>query len=105
MGIAYSAVSRAEAIKLLLRSLELILRHNGFQDFFSDVPQLLMLGFDQKHDPTSLGVEAAGNMENGVLDDLLDTGVGNRGLVLEGVVRAALDHGVEEGLSGHIGGG
>jgi hypothetical protein len=78
---------------------------NGFQHILGNVPKLLMLGFDQEHDAARLGVEAARNMKNGVLDNLLNASVGDRRLVLESVVGAALDHGVEEGLGRHAGGG
>lgn len=42
----------------------------------------------------------AGNMLDGLLDDLNDAGVGNGGLGLEGVVGATVLDGVEEGSGG-----
>lgn len=104
-GNTYSAIARAKAVELLFGSLELLGWDDGLEDVFGDVPQLLVLGLEQDHHAGTLRVEAAGNMEDRVLDNLLDAGVGDGRAVLELVVGAALHHGVEERLGGHVGGG
>ena len=52
----------------------------------------------QDHGSRGLGVESTGSVENGIFDDLLDTGVWDSGFVAEGVVSAALFDGLGEGV-------
>jgi hypothetical protein len=48
----------------------------------------------------ALRVEAAGHVQDGVLDDFLDARLGDGDLFVEGVDGATRGHGVEEGLGG-----
>lgn len=64
-----------------------------------------MLLLDQKHNAGALAVERRRDVQDGLLDDLLDLGVGDGALLLEGVVGAAGLDGLEEGFGRHACGG
>ena len=96
----YSCITRTKPVQLLLRGAELIGRDDGLEGFFGDVPELLVLGFDEQHDTLGLRVEGAGDMKDGVLNDLLNTGVRDRAAGFQLVVCPTLLHGVHEGRCG-----
>ena len=80
------------------RLLELVGRQLHLVDFHDGVPQRRVLGLQDDDEAGALGVEGAGDVLDGVGDELLDAGVGDGGLVGELVDGTAGFGGVEEGL-------
>lgn len=78
-------------LKLVRGQLQLVNLHDG-------VPQLLVLLLQHDDQARGLGVEGAGDVLDGVGDELFDAGVGDGGLVGELVVGAAGFGEVEQGL-------
>lgn len=103
----HSAVRSLETIDLLLRAIELVLGSQGLENLNDVVPELLMVLVKQDDEAGGLGVERRRNMEEGLLNELADLGVGNGSLLVELVVCAALLDGLEDRLcelgSSHVG--
>lgn len=100
----YSSVSSAEAGDAVASRLPLVLRHDGFEDVAHDVPELVVLVFQEEDQACGLGVEGGWDVLDEVGDDLLDAGIGDGGVLVEGVDAAAVGGGVEEGHGGgHVG--
>jgi hypothetical protein len=108
--VPYCAGCALEHGHLLSSGLKVLRRNNGAENLGGHVPKLVVLSAEQHDDAVALGVEAAGDMEETLLDDLLDA-LGADGQVLaEGVVRPAgldkLEDGVGlDGSGRHLGGG
>ena len=64
-----------EAVELLLGLSELLGRNLRLQDLFDKLPELLVLVIKQDDEAGGLRVETAGDVGDGVVDDLLDAGV------------------------------
>ena len=78
--------------------LELVGRQLHLVDLHDGIPQLLVFFLQHHHHPRGLRVEGAGDVLDGVGDELFDAGVGNGGLVGRLVVGATGFGGVEEVL-------
>jgi hypothetical protein len=75
--------------------------HEGVDDNF---PEALVLGVQKYHQPRGLGVEGAGDVLNGCVDDLFDLGVGNWAVLAEFVDCAAGFGQLDERVCvGHLG--
>lgn len=92
----YSSVTGAEASDAVAGRLPLVLGHDGFEDIAHDVPELVVLVLQEEDQACGLGVEGGGDVLDEVGDDLLDAGVGDRGVLVEGVDAAAVSGGVEK---------
>jgi hypothetical protein len=73
---------------------------DGLQDIADNVPELVVLVLEQEHETSGLGVERGGDVLDELRDDLLDAGVGDGRVLVEGVDAAAVGDGLEE-----VGGG
>lgn len=70
--------------------------------FIDNIPQLVVVLVEKDNSAGRLDVERAGSVENRMLDELDDTGVGNGGFFLGGDGRATMNGCVEEaGLGSH----
>lgn len=88
---------------------ELVGGDDCLEDVGGDIPQLVVLSAEEDDGAVALGVERAGDVLDGLLDDLLDAVLGHGAKVLaEGVEGAAvLDEvedrfGVDGGFGGHF---
>ena len=99
-GKTYSSVSRAETRNAASGGLPLVLGDNGFEGIADDVPELVVLVFEQEDETGGLGVEGGGDVFDELGDDFLDAVVGDGGGFGEGVDAAAVGDGVEEGCGG-----
>ena len=69
------------------------------------VPELVVVAVQQDDRAGGLHGESGGTVEDGMLDDLLDAGVGDGGLLLDVDVGAAEESSVEEeGIGAHADG-
>jgi len=94
----HGAVGGLEPAEFLLRGCPGFFGRNGLDGGLDDVtPQFLVLVAEKDDDAGGLGVEAAGDVQDGLLDDLLDLGIRHRGLRGELVDCAAGFDGLEEG--------
>lgn len=64
-----------ETVKLLLSLAELLGRNLRLQDLLDKLPELLVLVIEEDDKAGGLRVETAGDVGDGVVDDLLDAGV------------------------------
>lgn len=71
---------------------------DGLEDLRGVFPELVVLGTEDDEDAVGLGVEGGGNVEDGVLDDLLDAVLGDGEFLVEDVVGAADLEEVEDRL-------
>lgn len=108
MGWTYSSVGSAESLELRLGVvLERLLGdgtggNEALHGLDGDVPDLLVLLLQQENDTGGLGVERAGDVEDGGLDNGLDGIVGDGALGLETIVgTAGLDQ-LEESVGGCV---
>lgn len=118
-GSTYGSVCGLEAIELGLgAALVLVLRDLGLQDLLGDLPELgrmsakvysnttvittdlLMLGVEQEYNTGRLRVEAGGDVEHDLVDELGNLLVTLGRLLVELVDGTALLDGVEESLGG-----
>lgn len=97
-GGTHSAVRSLEAIDLLLGAIEFVLRSEWLQNLDNIVPELLVVLVQENNKASGLAVERRRDVENGLLDELLDLGIRDGGLLVELVVCATLLHSVEDGL-------
>jgi hypothetical protein len=100
-GKTYRSVSRAETRNTASGGLPLVLGDNGFEGIADNVPELVVLVFEQEDEAGGLGVEGGGDVFDELGDDFLDAVVGDWGGFGEGVDAAAVGDGVEEV---HVGG-
>ena len=107
-GYTYSSISGTESIQLGLGVvLEHLLGHmsSGNQTLHSangNVPDLLVLLLQEEDNARGLGVEGAGNVEDGVLNNALNGIIGDRTLGLQVVVSpAGLDQ-LQKGGGGRV---
>jgi hypothetical protein len=68
----YSSITSLEAIESCGSSGVFIRRQYTLHDLLRDLPQFIMFILQQDDNACGLGVERAGNVENGVFDDLFD---------------------------------
>ena len=86
--------------------LPLGLGDDGLQDIADNVPELVVLVLEQENEAGRLGVERGRNVLDDLGDDLLNAGVGDGRVLVEGVDAAAVGNGLEEAGGGsHCGGG
>lgn len=88
---------------------------DGLQGGERDVPELVVRAAGEVDDSSALGVEGRGHVQDGVLEDFLDAGVGDGDGLVERVDASSNGEGLEErgggaraggldgGLSGHCG--
>lgn len=74
---AYGAGARLEHVHAVGGVLPGIGGHDGLKDLASKVPELVVLGAEEDDDAVGLGVEGGGDVEDGLLDDLLDALLGD----------------------------
>jgi len=98
LRFAYCPIGSSESIESPFGVLEFIVWEHDFVDFHDGVPELLMVLLQDDDRAGCLGVEGAGDMLDGVVDELFDTGVGNGGLVGELVVCTTLLYKIGESL-------
>lgn len=67
------------------------------EDLFDEIPELLVFGVQEDDEAGGLGVEGAGDVEDGFCDELLDAGVGDGDFLCERVEGATGFDGAEEG--------
>ena len=102
----YGSITGAEASDAAASVLPLGLGDDGLQDIADNVPELVVLVLEQEHEASGLGVEGGGDVLDELGDNLLNAGVGDGGVLVEGVDAAAVGNGLEEAGSGsHCGGG
>ena len=82
----YRSVRSPKTRNLGLRLRELIRRHDFLQHITCNIPELLVLVLEQQDDACGLRVEGGGGVQDGLVDDVLDAGVGDGGGGGEGVV-------------------
>jgi len=73
---------------------------DGLQDIADNVPELVVLVLEQEHEAGGLGVERGRNVLDELGDDLLNAGIRDGRVLVEGVDAAAVGDGLEE-----VGGG
>lgn len=96
----YSASGALEESHLLGGGLKVLGRDDSLEDLGGDVPELLVLGAKEDDDAVGLGVEAAGHVEHGLFDDLLDALGADREVLAQDVVAAASLDEVEDRIGG-----
>ena len=102
----YGSVASAEAGNAVASVLPLGLGDDSLQDIADNVPELVVLVLEQENEASGLRVEGGRNVLDELGDDLLNAGVGDGGVLVEGVDAAAVGNGLEEAGSGsHCGGG
>lgn len=99
-GTTYGSVPGLEAANLLLCGTELLRGNHGLQDLEDEVPEGVVLLVEEKDNAGALRVERGGDVEDDFLSDVLNLLVGDGGLLVQGIVGAALLDGVEERLGG-----
>ena len=96
----YGSITGAEASDAAASVLPLGLGDDGLQDIADNVPELVVLVLEQEHEAGGLGVEGGGDVLDELGDDLLNAGVRDGRVLVEGVDAAAVGDGLEE-----VGGG
>lgn len=96
-GAPYRPIRLAKSLEPPLGMLKLVSGQHQLVDFDDDIPELRVLLVQNDDKASCLGIEGAGHMFDGLLDDFLDAGVGDWGAMLEGVDGAAALHRREEG--------
>lgn len=74
---AYAAGTTPEHSQLLGRGLKVLGRNDGLEDLLGDIPELLVLVAEENDDAVGLRVEAAGDVQDSLLDNLLDALLAN----------------------------
>lgn len=111
MGFTHGTGSGLEALQLRQSLvLEDLLRDStgldeGSESLSSQVPEAVVLLVQQDDQAGGLGVEGAGNVGDGVVDELLDLGVRDGAVLAELVDSAAVLDRLQEAVGGHGGGG
>jgi hypothetical protein len=95
-GLTYGSVTGAETGDAVAGGFPLVLRDDGFEGVADNVPELVVLVFQQEDETGGLRVEGGGDVFDELGDDLFDAVVGDRGGFVEGVDAAAVGDGVEE---------
>ena len=80
-GDAYGSIASSESIHSTFRMLEFVIRKHGLVDVDDGVPELLVVFFEDEDYAGGLGVEGAGDVFDGVVDELFDAGIGDCGFV------------------------
>jgi hypothetical protein len=96
--VTYRSVGSLEAVNLLLGAVERALRSERLEDIDNVVPELLVVLVEQDNKASGLRVEGRGDVEKGLLGELLDLRVRDRCLLVELVVCATLLDGLEDVL-------
>jgi hypothetical protein len=111
LGFTHGTGSGLEALQLRQSLvLEDLLRDStgldeGSESLSSQVPEAVVLLVQQDDQAGGLGVEGAGNVGDGVVDELLDLGVRDGAVLAELVDSAAVLDRLQEAVGGHGGGG
>ena len=101
----YGTVSSLELVNLLFCRGEHLRGNYRLQHLLNQLPELVVVGFQQDDEAGGLRVEGRGHVQDGVSDKLDDTVVGGRGFLVQSVVGATFLDDVPEGVrSGHCGG-
>lgn len=96
-GGTNSSIGALEHVNLALGSSPSLSGDDGLEDLGVNVPELVVLGVEEEDGAGGLGVEGGGDVLDHLGDDGLEAGVGDGGLLLEGVDGAAGGDGLEEG--------
>ena len=81
------AVGVAEAVEALLGvAFEVLGRGDGLDDFGDDVPELVVVVFEEEDEAGRVGAEGRGSLLEGCFEDLFDLGVWDAGFGGQGVV-------------------
>lgn len=98
-GLESVELGESAALKLLFG--DMAGGDKALHNLDGDVPNLLVLLLQKENNTGSLSVEGAGNVENRVLNDALDSIIRDRALCLKAVVSTtALDQVQQSGSSG-----
>lgn len=97
-AVTYRSVGSPEAVDLLLGAVERALGSERLEDLDNVIPELLVVLVEQDNDASGLRVEGRGDVEKGLLGELLDLRVRDGRLLVELVVCAALLDGLEDVL-------
>ena len=97
-AVTYRSVGGPEAVDLLLGAVERALGSERLEDLDNVVPELLVVLVEQDNDASRLRVEGRGDVEEGLLGELLDLRVRDGRLLVELVVCAALLDGLKDVL-------
>ena len=101
----YSSVTSAETGNTAAGGFPLVLGDDGLQSIADNVPELVVLVLEKEDEAGGLGVEGGGDVLDELGDDLLNAGVGDGRVLVEGVDAAAVGDGLEEAGGGsHCGG-
>lgn len=105
--MTYSSVCGLETVEALLGALPLLLCNYALQSLLCELPELVVLFFDEEDDSGWLRVEGRRDMEHDLLDNVLDLLIGDGRFLLESIDGTAGLDKVEEllGLGCHCCGG